>query len=174
MKKMNKKSGIANRDLIILISIAVVIIVAIIVVVIVVNSNKPNENANVNNNTPNVNAPVSTESSSKDNVEVSSDGTKINNSKKLAENKTFEGLVIKNISLHSNAGQTTFTATVENNTGADVAGKPINIVFLDKSGAEIKVLNTYLGSVKNGKTNTINAGSTIDLSNAYDFVVKNK
>ena len=100
------------------------------------------------------------------------DGEKENTSAELAKERTFEGMTIKNIKLKSNEGITQFTATVENNSGSDYAGGKLVIVFTNQDGSEYARLNSVLPAIKNGETNSINAGTTADIGNAYNFTIE--
>lgn len=99
-------------------------------------------------------------------------GKKINTSEKLLSEKEFEGMKIKDIKLIAENGTSSFTATVENNSGKKFDAKKITIVFKDKDGNEYAKLNTYLGDIAIGKNTSINASTTSDIVNAYDFIIE--
>ena len=100
------------------------------------------------------------------------DGTKENTSSKLAEPKTYKGLTIKDIKLKAEGGITRLTATIENNSGTDYEGEGITVVFTNQDGSEYARLEGILPSVDNGKTNELDAATTADIANAYDFTIE--
>ena len=172
-----------NKKVLIII-IAIIVVVAIVVGVGVVNSRKPEEgtpgkqqgtSGNENNNDE------GTETSNKknslidmenvENVKVEN-GSKINNSKDLLKEKTLLGLKFTNIRLAAENGLTNFTADVENVSGKDFTGRAITIIFKKSDGTEYSRLNGYLPNIPNGKSNKLDASTTADLSNAYDFVIE--
>jgi hypothetical protein len=106
-----------------------------------------------------------------ENVKIEN-GAKVNNSKKLLEDKTMLGLNLKNIRLAAENGLTSFTADVENTTGSDFTGRAVTIIFKKQDGSEYSRLNGYLPNIPNGKSNQLDASTTADLSNAYDFVIE--
>ena len=99
-------------------------------------------------------------------------GEKVNTSSELYTEKTFQGMAIKDINLKTENYISTFTATVENNSGADYAGGKITIVFTNQDGSEYYKLNTILPQIKNGETNEISAQTTADIINAYNFSIE--
>lgn len=100
------------------------------------------------------------------------DGNKINTSEELHADKTFKGMNIKDIKLQTEDYISNFTATVENNSGADYEGGTITIVFTNQDGSEYVRLNSLLPPIKNGETNEITASSTADIINAYNFSIE--
>ena len=96
-------------------------------------------------------------------VQVQEDGTKVNISNKLKEEKELDGLKIGNIQLTEKDGQLTLLANVTNTTSQDVDAFFIDIILYDKDGNEI---DTILGLVS--------PGITEDYANAYDFKVVKK
>ena len=84
----------------------------------------------------------------------------------------FKGLKIKNIELKAEGGISKLTATIENKSGEDYSGEKVNIVFENKDGTEYARLEAVLPAVDNQKTNEIDAGTTADIANAYDFKIE--
>lgn len=105
-----------------------------------------------------------------ENVEIVGD-TKENNSEKLKQEKTFLGLKVSDIRLVAENGLTNFTAKVENIGDTDFKEKTIVIIFKNQDGTEYARLNGYLPDIKKGESNQIDASTTSDLSNAYDFTI---
>lgn len=107
-------------------------------------------------------------------VQVQEDGTKVNISNKLKEEKELDGLKIGNIQLTEKDGQLTLLANVTNTTSQDVDAFLIDIILYDKNGNEIDTILGLISPVKAGQAVQLKAGITEDYANAYDFkVVKN-
>ena len=145
--------------------IYLIILIAItIIVLIVFFATRGKKENNVIQNTEN--------ESTEEFVQIQEDGSKINISPKLKENKTIEGLEITNIKLTEQNGQTVLVADVTNLTQSDKGVIGINIVILDKSGKEIGKIPGVITSLQVGETKQLNIGITEDYSNAYDFRVE--
>ena len=84
----------------------------------------------------------------------------------------YKGLKIKNIELKAEGGISKLTATIENKSGEDYSGEKVNIVFENKDGTEYARLEAVMPAVDNQKTNEIDAGTTADIANAYDFKIE--
>ena len=108
-----------------------------------------------------------------ENAEIK-DGIKENNSQKLLAEREVQGLQITDIRLKAENGISNFTATVKNNTGKDYPGGEIIIKFINKDGSPYAELEAYMPDVKNGGTNTIDASTTADIANAYDYTIEVK
>ena len=98
-------------------------------------------------------------------------GTKENTSSKLLEQKTYKGLTITDIRLVAEGGMSRLTATIRNESSQDFDGEGVVFVFTNKDGSEYATLNGLLPSVAPGDTNEINAATTSDIANAYDFTI---
>lgn len=99
-------------------------------------------------------------------------GTKENTSSKLAEEKKYKGMTIKNIKLVAEGGVTRLTATVENTTKNNYEGGGITIIFTNADGSEYARLEGVLPAIDSGKSNELDAGTTADIANAYDFIIE--
>ena len=99
-------------------------------------------------------------------------GIKENISTKLAEEKTYKGMKVKNIKLIAEGGITRLTATVENTTTENYEGGGITIIFIKEDGTEYARLEGVLPAIDSGKTNELDAGTTADIANAYDFRIE--
>lgn len=106
-------------------------------------------------------------------VEEMKDGSKLNTSEKLKKPKTLDGLEINNIQLKEIGGITTLLADVENKTGNEVKEKMVAIEVLDKNENVIVTVRGLIDSVEAGKKVQLNMSVTADISNAYDFRIKN-
>lgn len=100
------------------------------------------------------------------------EGTKENTSAKLAEEKEYKGMKIKNIKLVAEGGITKLTATVENTTSQNYEGGEITIIFTNVDGSEFARLEGLLPAIDSGKSNELDAGTTADIANSYDFRIE--
>ena len=154
--------------------IAIIIIIAIgIGLFIYINGKEENENKVSDNQVSNQdNQGLSLiDFNNTDNVEISNN-VKKNNSEKLKEEKTYEGMKITDINLEASNGSTTITANVENVTESDFTGRSIVIVFTNEDGTEYARLQGYIPDILKGKSTVLNASTTSDISNAYDFYIE--
>ena len=99
-------------------------------------------------------------------------GIKENISTKLAEEKTYKGMTVKDIKLVAEGGVTRLTAIVENTTTTNYEGEGITIIFINQDGTEYARLEGLLPAIEAGKTNELDAGTTADIANAYDFRIE--
>lgn len=99
------------------------------------------------------------------------DGKKENTSETLLKEKTFSGYKVSEIKLYTQDGATYFKAMVKNETTNKYDAKPISVKFLTKDGGEYAILETYIGDMPAGGEAHINASTTQDLANAYDFTI---
>lgn len=103
---------------------------------------------------------------------VLEDGTKVNNSPKIKENKQFDELDITNIELREKGEITQLIATVTNNTNSVKGGYPANMVFVDENNNELAQMGIYIKELQPGETTTLNASITFNYTNAYDIIIK--
>lgn len=177
--KSSNKVNLKSRDKLILLVIAFVLVVAIIVCIMVVgkdggSAGTPGSAGEKGQEvTENVNDHLDgqIDYSKNDNVNIK-DNVKENNSKALLKDKEFEGMKVKDIKLTASNGTTKFLATVENTSSKDFVNQKIVVVFKNKDGSEFARLDTYLGDIKVGEKAEIDATTTSDFSNAYDFVIE--
>ncbi len=99
-------------------------------------------------------------------------GTKLNTSSKLAEPKTFKGLTLKDIKLIAEGGVTRLTANVENTSSQNFQEQGIEIVFTNQDGSEYARLDGILPSIDAGQSNQLDAATTADIANAYNFTIQ--
>ncbi len=177
-KNSNDKSSRNRLFLFIIISI---IIICIIIGIVVLNNNAKNnsENNNSNNNQANSNGNNSYVDGSTGIIDMNntknatiSNGIKKNTSNKLSQEKTFEGMKITNILLQAENGVSTLTANVENTSGKDFSSKSIVMKFTNEDGSSYAELEGIISDVKAGETTMIDAGTTADIINAYDFTIE--
>ncbi len=179
------------RNRIFLIIIVLVIIVCIVAICILTGDNKkPNDNVgnnnsnNVDNNSQNsvennddINAVYENiiDMSKTENVKIENN-VKINVSDKIAQEKIYEGMKVKQVKLTSdgNTGVTGFTAIIENTSGKDFAGGSILIKFVNKDGSDFSTLEGTIAAIPAGGSTEIGAYTGVDLANAYDYSIVKK
>lgn len=137
-------------------------IVIVVVIVFVATRNRTTEN-NVKENT-----------TKEETVKVLEDGTTINTSEKLKENKTIDGMEIANLQLTQKNNQTVLLGTITNNTKEKKGGYPVDITMLDKDGNKIVVLVGYIKELQPGESTALNVSTTLDYSDSYDFTITRK
>ena len=99
-------------------------------------------------------------------------GVKENTSENIAKDRKLGNLSITDIKLVAQDGVTAFTATVKNDSTKDFAGGIVKISFTNKDGSNYAELEAYIPEIVAGGTNAINAGTTADIANAYDFTME--
>ena len=105
-----------------------------------------------------------------ENISVSEDGTKVNNSSEFSTTKKYESYEITDAKISTSSdGRTTFTANVKNIGSSETTGTLVNIILVDKKGNKVSKLSTYIRALKSNETMSLNAGIDKDLSNAYNF-----
>ena len=159
MAKRKKKQGIRIVDIVLIIIIAIVII---IVAKKIISNKKAKENNQIQN------------TETEQYVTVLDDGTKLNNSSKITENKKLQGLEITNTQITYNDGVTNLLANVKNTTKSNIDMQEVTIVLLDKHGKELYQMPGIIEAVKAGETVQFNSSITADFANAYDFKIIKK
>ena len=175
---MPKKQKNINKNKKILIAIFLIIILIIIITYTLIPKTNKKENTNQveNNQTEQEVEQEMPEYSlidmnNTENAKING-GSKENTSAKLAEEKTYKGMKVKNIKLIAEGGITRLTATVENTTTENYEGGGITIIFIKEDGTEYARLEGVLPAIDSGKTNELDAGTTADIANAYDFRIE--
>lgn len=110
-------------------------------------------------------------------VQVQQDGTKVNTSNKINENKEIEGFTIENVRFIERDGVTELRADVTNRTNEAKEGFLMDIVLYDKSGNEMGRIPGNVIETQAGETIEICAGITGIVENyisAYDFKMVKK
>ena len=175
---MPKKQKNINKNKKILIAIFLIIILIIIITYTLIPKTNKKENTNQveNNQTEQEVEQEMPEYSlidmnNTENAKING-GSKENTSVKLAEEKTYKGMKVKNIKLIAEGGVTRITATVENTTTTNYEGGGITIIFTNQDGSEYARLEGLLPAIEAGKSNELDAGTTADIANAYDFRIE--
>ena len=157
MKKKEKKR------LLILIVVAIIIILVLFIVRAVLKNNE--------NNNPQNPSSASTEAGS-EYTALYSDGSKLNTSSKLKENKNYQNITISNIQLTTVNGLNRLLANVTNNSSTSIDAQDISIVFVDNQGNTIATVPGVIPALNAGATEQLNASTTKDIINAYDFRIE--
>ena len=102
-------------------------------------------------------------------TEVKDNGTVVNTSEKLNQNKEESGFLLTNIKLEEKNGETTLYATVTNKTEKEQAAFLGKIVLLDKKGKEVGRIPVMISDMQIGEAIDIQASITERYTNAYNF-----
>lgn len=179
MKKRDKRKEVA----VILCIVAILIIILMLVLFLPKKDNNSVDNGNQNNNNNNnENSQVENNNigdtsniinmENTENVSIE-DNKKVNTSSKFKEEKVYNNIVLKDVSLYTDANTriTTFTATVENRSNERFNGENLQITFLNNNNEPINSIEIYIDSLDAGSSNSISAFSGDDVANAYDYQV---
>lgn len=140
------------------IAILLFIIAVIIVYLIVQYWNNSNDNSN---------------NDEEDNYStVLSDGSKVNTSSKLKEPKELDGLRITNIELVASGQLTNLVGDITNITHNTIGATTIDIILVNSKGNELATMNFYVKELTANETTRLNASTTFDYSNAYNFILR--
>lgn len=164
-KKMNKKGIIT-----IIISILVILLIIVTGVIIYKNNSKVNNNQSGQQENQDETASL-IDMNNTENAKIES-GVKENTSENISKDRKLGNLSITDIKLSAQDGVTSFTATVKNDSNKDFAGGIVKISFTNKDGSNYAELEAYIPEIVAGGTNAINAGTTADIANAYDFTME--
>lgn len=107
-------------------------------------------------------------------VEVLEDGTKLNISDKLNETKRVENFEIGNIQLTDKNGVSVLLADVKNVSETSTDWTIITITLIDRIGNTIQEIEGVIKDLQPGETTQLNAATSADYANSYDFKVKIK
>ena len=160
MKKKQKK-GIRLFDIIIII---ILIIVAIFIIKNIKNKNK--ENTNTSQSEENV--------AEEKYVVVLQDGTKLNDSEKLKEDKKMNEIKLTDTQLTYKNGITTLLCNVTNNSDKEFKMQDVEIILRDENGNEIYRITGVIENLQPGETKQFSTHITADFANAYDFTMVKK
>ena len=163
--KSNEKKGI-----LILILVSIVIIAVIYGFTRGSKDNNTNTNSSQSSNTEQSQVDASRGEFTK----TESDGTVVNTSDKLKENKVESGFEISNINFSEKDGHTSLEAYVTNMTGSAQGNFMADIVLLDKEGKEQGRIPVAIPETQIGETVGIQAGINDQYANAYNFTLEKK
>ena len=167
MKEKQKIKKSNSKGIILLIAI---IIIAIMVVGTIIYQNNKNTQQEQQQETEQDSLSL-IDMNNTENAKIES-GVKENTSENISKDRKLENLSITDIKLSAQDGVTSFTATVKNDSNKDFAGGIVKISFTNKDGSNYAELEAYIPEIVAGGTNAINAGTTADIANAYDFTME--
>ena len=167
MKEKQKIKKSNSKGIILLIAI---IIIAIIVVGTIIYQNNKNTQQEQQQETEQDSLSI-IDMNNTENAKIES-GVKENTSENISKDRKLGNLSITDIKLSAQDGVTSFTATVKNDSNKDFAGGIVQISFTNKDGSNYAELEAYIPEIVAGGTNAINAGTTADIANAYDFTME--
>ena len=145
-------------------AIFILILIAIVVAIIVMGAVRKNK-AKGNNANGN-------QGENKVNYEVLEDGTKLNKSSKVNEDKTYNGLKFSNIQLTENGNLTSLIADVTNTTSTATSDfTMVDLTFYDEAGTSLGSTIGLIKPLAAGETTQLNASLTLDYANAYDLKI---
>lgn len=145
--------------------ILITILILFLIIIICVNVGKNKKNTDI----------VKTDEVEEEKyVDVLSDGTKLNKSEKLNNEKNVDGLVFTNIQLTNKSGQTVLLADVKNTNKTSTSMMLVDVIILDKNGNELGKVGGIISPLETGETTQFNTGMTKDYANAYDFKIVKK
>ena len=168
--KKDKKTKSLNKKGIIILIVAIIIIATIVVTTIYQNNKNKNTQQEQQQETEQDNSGL-IDMKNTENAKIEN-GVKENTSENIAKDRKLENLSITNIKLIAKGGVTAFTATVKNDSTKDFAGGIVKITFTNKDGSNYAELEASIPEIVAGGTNAINAGTTADIANAYDFTME--
>lgn len=163
----NRNKGI---NLITIIVVLILIIITVVVTRKIIAKN--NKNEQVNNVTNQIENQV--ENETEKNVKVLEDGTKLNISSKLKENKKLDNLEIKDIQLTFKNGVTNLLCNIQNTSNKKTNIQNVDIILQDETGKTIYSMQGIIEEIESGETKQFNTSITADFANAYDFKIVKK
>ena len=159
-----------KRKLILVINL--IVIIALIVTLILVNQSKGNDVSN------NDNQNAGGDTIQNENAEIEDDkytevvnGVKRNNSEKLHETKTLGNITVENVNLMYKENKTTMVLVIKNNASEEVGDYDAKVTLKNSKGQIIEELDVYINHIEAGKTASIVASITRDVTGAYDYEI---
>lgn len=145
-----------------LIPIVIVVIIVIIVIIVINNKKGSSPKNDITNNTNNKNVYY----------KELDDGTKVNISPKLNEEKIYNGLKFSTFSLFSKDGITYLIAEVTNIQSKDIPNYTnIDITFYDDNGKKLESVMGVIIPLKASESTQLKTSLMFDYSNAYDLKI---
>ena len=165
-----KKKGMKKSEKIVILVLVIIVIALIIVQIVRNNSSNSDETVTTSDSNSSTESDDILEET-EEYVTTLSDGTKLNTSEKLNEDKEIDGIEITEIQLTESNNQTQLLATLTNTSG-ETAGKfTATINLLDEDGETLVQLKAYIPELEAGESTQLNTSSGLDYSNAYDFTI---
>lgn len=171
-KKINSKEKVKSKKINYKIKLLTLLVI-VAGIVIIISKNKPNSEQKENKETHLEETEynyVLIDMNNTDNAQIV-EGIKENTSPNVSKDRIVDGIEITDIKLSAENGISNFTATVKNDTGKDFVGGIATIEFINNDGKKYASIDIYIPEVRNGEINLINAATTADITNAYDFTI---
>ncbi len=141
-----------------------VLIVILIIVIMIARGRKSNQGQ------ADVELPVENEVK-EEFVEVLEDGTRLNKSEVLNQDRKLGNLSFTNIQLTNANGQSILLADVTNTGTTATEMQLVDIIILDKNGNELGTVGGVIIPLQPGQSTQFNSGTQNDYANAYDFKI---
>lgn len=149
------------------IAIILIIVAILIIVIMAVSANRGNKKT-AEDNTTNENTVQN-----QVNYQENADGSKVNTSDKVSEDKKVGDVTIEKSNLVYENGMSKLTSKVTNN-GSDLENLEFTVKFLDNNGKEIDTngveIKGAVGPIKKGEVKYLDLSLTQDVTNAADVV----
>ena len=165
-----------------LIYVIALIVIVVLVVVGISNSKKKNNNTAQGQNQGTTQSQTAQEESTKTGqvshingdtkkyAKEQQDGSKVNTSDKLLEDRQYKNLKITNSRLSEINGITTLLADVQNVGDTAITDMTLfDIVFVDEQDNELATLVGSIIPLEAGQTTQLNSGITEDIAGAYTY-----
>ena len=163
-KKEVKKKGMKRNEKIV---IAVLLIITIILIVILHMRNSSNNSSDETIETSSESVVVEDGGY----VRTYSDGTKLNMSEALNEDKEIDGIEITDIQLTESDNITQLLATLTNTSDETQGGYSVTLTLVDEDGEELTEMKAYIPELEPNGSTQLNTSIGFDYSDAYDFVI---
>lgn len=160
--KTKPKFKIKDKKRLLIVCSVVLVILAIIIAVVVI---PKGENKKVIKTATN-----NIDMNNTENVEII-DGKKVNNSEEMKYRKYNRDLTFEIIELTATESESKVVMEVTNESEEEFSGKEITIIFMEKEGRVYGELASYVGKIDAGKTIRLELTTTLDITNAYDYMV---
>lgn len=153
--------------------LGIVAIVLVIIGIVLLTSNSNKKDKNEENKKPDVTEkePGNTEDKPEEKfVENLENGTKVNISDKIHENKQAGSYEFSNISLFYQDGQTYVVSDVKNNSSINLDAALVDVQLLNEDGTIATTIGAIISPAEAGKTIKFQTATTLDYANSYDIV----
>ena len=151
--------------------LVLVVIVVILIIIAGVRNSKNNETEEDLDTTSSTTVSEGTTESEGEYVTVLEDGTKLNTSEALNEDKEIDGIEITDIQLTENNNTTQLLATLTNTSNETQGGYVATLQFVDENGEVLLEMNPYIPELEANESTQLNISTTLDYSDIYDFII---
>lgn len=163
-----------NQRFILVLMLLVIIALAIVLVVYAISQLNKNKSNTITQTEGEFSVTTEAKQSEEKHVQVLDNGTKLNTSTKLHEEKSVDGFTFSNFQLTTTDGLTTLIANVTNNSNSDKPITAFDLIFIDDAGKELVKFGGFINATKAGETTKLTSSGTLDYANAYDLKIIKK